>query len=228
MNKNFFSYFLYSLIAVGFFSMPAFAKEHTSHAKSFIQHLQQKIQQKHPKSDQKNFSIQVDKKSKTVTVDSNKEIVSIKFPYQKNCEIETDLVDDELLIDYGINAFEMLLDTKGSFNIDQELNEAIDGLTEFENEPIIEDMDFSWSWERTDNYGYIDISMEFPLDASEDELNFDLENDQTLVQERLQVKYLLKQRVIFTKRNVYELFSETDSENLHLHEEFVNSFQIKS
>lgn len=231
MKTKLLKYFTYSFITLACVSSPLSAKDHTTKPKSHIKVLiQQRKQLKRSlnessqedlSKDKKSlFSFSFDDKKKLVSVENKKEQVSVQFPYQDDAEIEAEIHDEELWVNYGDepwHAFNAELWYEGKINIDEEVDEIIS---------VCEEYGLDYSYQKKKKYTTIDITIYGASGDIEDELSFDLENDSE--EESYSGVPMDKIRIIITEKNVYWFFTECESEeDVKLHEQFIKSVKIK-
>jgi len=232
MKTKLFKYFIYSILALAFFSSPLAAKDHHTRSKSRIKEMTQQRRQlqSSPKNSTEEslskeakalFAFSIDDKKNIVTVENKGEKATVQFPKQDDADLEFEIEDEELWVDYDGDlwqTFNVELWHEGKINISEELNEFIEGCELYGDE---------YTYEKKKKYAIIDITEYFSEEYTEDELNFDLENDYE--GETYTDVSTDKVRIVITEKNIYYFFSElceTD-QDVKLHEKFINSFKIK-
>ena len=235
MKTKLLKYFTYSFLALACVSSPLSAKDHTIRTNSLVKDLLlQRMQLKSSINDASqeelsinkkgSYSYSVDHKKRLVTVKNNKEKITVKFPYQSDAEIEAEIEDEELWVDYGDepwHSFNAELWLKGKFNINDVVSEIIAACDEYGLE---------YSYQNKKKYTYVDITIYTASGDIEDKLSFDLENDSEEEDEEADNNSVVldKIRIIITGKNVFWLFTECESDHdVKLHEQFINSVKIK-
>lgn len=201
-------------------------REVISHKHSFHKHKKNA----NLKSTKSFFTLSFDDIKNVLSVSTNKEKATVKFPPQKDGEIFMTIDDDCLIADYGddpTHSFSLDLAQKGTVDFEKELK-AI--------ESDLNSLQIAFNSQKYKNWAFVDFSLDlsFMADEQDGELNFDLEEglDEEEDEDEDDEDYsfddfVMHFRIAITKKNIYYLITFTNKKVSTPHKQFINSLKFQ-